>query len=260
MKKFIAAVSVLTVLFLTGFTPVFAQNYGLQRVVNQASKSAARADSELANIKKRADAAIDKRVTDLNSALQKIQGDKKLTSDEKSSLSGDIQTAISGLTSLKTKIDGDTDVATARADAKKIVSDYRVYLVLEPKTRLLITIDTLQKLDANLQGLTPKVQDLINKLKGEGKDTSKLQSLLDDANSKLTTINTQLSTDKSKVQATSISDVNGAHSTFVSVRQDLANVRSQFASVRADIAQMRDQFRIILKGQGANSTPSATNK
>ncbi len=265
MKKTFLATLIMTSLVLT--PAVFAQDYGakalinqVQRAENQASKTAQRQNTQLDNLKKRADTAIDNRIATLNKLLTRIQNDNKLSSEIKTSLSADIQTSISSLTALKAKIDADTDLATTRTDAQSIVTGYRIYAVFIPKERLLVTIGNLLGQTSTLQSLTPKIQDLINNLKSQGKDTSKLQPLLDDVNSKLSTISSQLVADKTKVAAVSISDVDGSHTIFVAVRQDLAGVRSEFAQIRSDFAQMRDAFQIDLRGTGNSSSPSATTK
>lgn len=266
MKKRIFAAGLITTTLLFSTGTVFAQSYGMQRLINQetraqaqASTAAQRQETNLTNLKQRADKAIDNRITELNNLLSRIQNNSRLSSDEKTSLSADINTDISGLTSLKAKIDADTDLQTARSDAKTIVTSYRIYMVLVPKIRLLITIDNLSALDTTLQGLTPKLQDLINNLKSQGKDVTSLQSSLDDINSRLTSISNTLSADKSKVEAVSVSDYATAHSSFVAVRQDLAqNIRASFAQIRHDIAQMRVDFKISIKNASAEPKASSS--
>ncbi len=275
MKKGLIALSLITSTLLVSSASVLAaDDLGAQRLINQGTRMEAQASvasqrqaTNLQELKQRADKAIDNRIAELNRLSTRIQNDTRLSADEKTSLTTDINTDISGLTSLKTKIDADTDITTARADAKTIVTNYRIFMVLVPKIRLLITIDNLSALDTKLQGLAPKLQDLINNLKTQGKDVTTLQASLDDMNSRHNDISTRLVTDKTKVQGVSINDFATAHSTFVSVRQDLAqNVRASFAQIRHDIAQMREDFKINIKNGSAepksssssSATPSST--
>ncbi len=210
----------------------------INRLENRASKSATNQSLRLSKIKERGDKLITNRINQLNRLLNRISNDKRLSAQEKTSLSSDIQADINGLTTLKAKIDADTDVDTAKADAKQIITNYYIYKIFVPKIRLLITIDNLQTLSTNMGQFTPEIQNLINTLKTQGKDVSNLQALLDDINSQLQTINTSLSSDKSKVEAVSISTQYYA-SIFIQVRQDLASVRADFAKIRKDIGQMR---------------------
>ncbi len=260
-KNALATIFGITFLLVSAVQPVFAQSFNglirdVQREENQASKAAQRQEQGLDNLKKKADRLIENRIASLNKVLTRIQNDKRLTADEKSSLSQDVQTNIDNLTSLKAKIDADTDIVTVRADAKGIITNYRIYTILEPKIRLLVIIDNLSTLDSKLSSLAPKLQDLISNLKSQGKDVSKLQTLLDDINTNLSTISTKLASNKQTVLSISASS---NPSVFAPIRQDLAAVRSEFAQIRHDIGQMRVEFQTVIKAtlnQSASSSPA----
>lgn len=265
-KRNLVAASLITMTLLMSATPAFASDdFGLGHLVNretrmqdQASKEAQRQENNLTNLKQRADKAIDNRVNALNKLSSRIQNDSRLSADEKTSLSAEVQGDIKGLTDLKAKIDADTDISIARTDVKSITT-FKVYSVLVPQIRILIVIDNLSALDTRLQGLTPKIQNLINNLKSQGKDVSTLQPLLDDINSQLSTISSKLSQDKSTILAVTPNSSN-PHATFVSVRQDLATVRQDFAKIRSDIGKMRQAFQGAIHNTtgGPTSTPSAS--
>lgn len=218
------------------------------------NKKEQKQQNNLAGAKKRADQAINRRLSELNKLLQRVQNDQKLTSDDKANLSSDIQSAINGLTALKSKIDADTDLPTIKSDAKQIISGFKVFDVIVPKTRLLITIDDLMSVTTRIAGFTPKIQDLVNNLKSEGKDVTQLQSLLDDVNSRLTSINNQLSSDKTLVLAVTISSTD-PKSTFTQVRKDLAGVRQSLAQVRHDFGKTREAFEKAINGENSSSSP-----
>ncbi|MCL5797314.1 MAG: hypothetical protein M1366_00745 [Patescibacteria group bacterium] len=266
LKQFIAATAFAGTFIASSALPVFAQNFGnglirdVNRLENQATKTAQRQENQLQNIIQRADTLITNRLTSLTNLNNRVQNDSKLTSSEKSSLSAEIQTDINGLTTLKAKIDADTDFATARTDAKQIITGYYIYAVFEPKIRLLIVINNLQTVTANIQVLVPQIQNLINTFQSQGKNVSQLQSLLNDASSQLQTINTTLTNDITTVQNVSVnSGTSGAETTFAQVRQDIAQVvRAGFAKIRSDFSQMRTLFHeLIIAGQPVSSS-SAT--
>lgn len=234
---------------------------GTGRVQNEANRlekratiSAVNQAQRLERIKTQADKLISNRIASLNTLLQRVANDQRLSADEKSSLSSQIQSTVDGLNTLKTKIDADTDVTTAKADAKTIITDYYIYRMFVPKIRLLLTIDNLQALSTKLAGTSTSIQNLINTLKGEGKDTTAIQNLLNDMNLQLSTINTTLSSDKTKIE--SITTTSDFQPVLVGVRQDLAGVRNDFAKIRNDIAQMRSHFSGIRKS--TNTTPAPT--
>ena len=216
------------------------------RLEKQASNSANKSANQLQNIKTRADSLIVTRLDSLNTLLNRVQSDTKLTSSEKSSLTTEIQNDVSALTALKAKIDADTNVTTARTDAKTIITNYYIYAVFEPKVRLLVTLNNLQNTSGYIQALVPQLQNLINNLKAQGKDTSQIQPLLDDISSQLQTINTTIATDIATVQ--NISTTSKRNPTdFTKVRQDIAQiVRSGFAKIRSDFAKMRPLFNQLV--------------
>jgi hypothetical protein len=216
------------------------------RIENQASKSANKSANELQNIISKADTLIVNRLDSLNTLLNRVQNDTRLTASEKSSQTAEIQQDVSSLTALKAKIDADTDVATARTDAKSIITNYYIYAVFEPKVRLLITLNNLLTTTGYIQALVPQLQNLINTLKAQGKDTSQIQPLLDDISSQLQTINTTLATDITTVQNISTTTKRNP-SDFSKERQDISQiVRSGFAKIRSDFAKMRPLFKQII--------------
>lgn len=217
----------------------------VKRIENRASKGATNQAQRLERIKREASRLIEKRLNSLNRLLERVNNYSKLTQDEKSSLASSIQVNIDGLNALKEKINADTDVETAKADAKTIITNYYIYRMFEPKIRLLLATDRLQDLSANLSNTSVSLQNLINTLKSEGKDTASLQVLLDDINSQLSTINTTLSNDEAKLNSLTVSS---DFTTILNqVRQDLRLVKTNFAKIRSDIAQMRSVLNELTK-------------
>lgn len=263
----LTTIAILGVFFIQTVEPVFAQEAAsgkhlfneVNHFQNQASHAAQTQQTDLQSIIKKADTLITSRISSLNTLSTRIQNDKRLSASEKNSLSSDIQTDMSGLTALKTKIDADTDATTARNDAKQIITNYYIYAVFEPKLRLLVTINNLQTATSNIQALIPHLQSLINTYKSQGKDVTQLQTLLNDISSQLQTINTTLTKDTTTVQGISVSSKSTAQTTFTQVRQDLAQiVRTDLAKIRSDFAQMRPLFKQIIVTKQVTSSPSHT--
>lgn len=276
MKKttIITTAAITGIMLMQGITPAFATQYTVgQKLVNatthlenQASRAATRQSNKLQNIITRSNTLISNRLTSLNALSTRVQDDSRLSSSEKSSLSSNIQTDISGLTALKTKIDGDTDATTARADEKTIITSYYVYAAFEPKMRYLIVLNNLQLTTSTMQALVPQLQNLINTLKNQGSDTSQLQSLLNDISSQLQTINSTVSADITTVQniPTTSSPASG---TWSKIKSDITQiVRADFAKIRSDFEQMRPLFKQLITAKpgtpsssgSATTTPSGT--
>lgn len=227
-----------------------------QRQTNLASKAAERQTNALAKIKQKGQNMIDIRLKSLNNLLDKIKNTKHISDSDKVFLTTSIQNAITGLTSLKTTIEQDTTVEQATAHVKQIVTDYRIFLIFEPKIRITAVIDNLQTLSASSASLSGKLQTYVDKLKTEGKDTTALQKLLNDINSRLKTIDTTLASDKAQIDAITVQSTN-YKDTFVKVRKDLADVRASFAKIRMDLAQMKNELnKLKIKKSNLTITPT----
>lgn len=267
MKKIILSLALLVAIILEVSTPVLAQdNLGAKRLINsaprlenQASRSTALQQQRLQNIIKKADTMITERVNSLSNLSTRVQNDKKLTPDVKAALNEDIQTNINDLNKLKAKIDADTDVQTALTDAKQIVTNFKVYMVLEPKLQLLITLNNLQTMVTNLQTVTPKLQTLINSLKSQGRDVSKLTPLIADIDDQLQTISTAIGKDITIVEAVTPTTTN-PQTVFTKVRQDVKKTLiGGFNKIQDDIRQMRTIFKkVIVQERVVSPTPLAT--
>jgi len=228
-------------------------NFGIQSLIQdvnnlqkEASAEGERKQKNLSEIIKRADTLITNRINELNKNLTRIQNDKRLTNSQKQSLTNQIQDTINGLTSLKTKIDADTNTSFALSDAKQIFTNFRVYEILEPKINLLIMLNNIQTVTTNLQNLMPQLQNLVGSFKSQGKDTTQLESLINDINTQISAIQTTITQDIAKVQEVNINTTNPSV-TFQQIRKDLEDtVKTGFQKIRTDIGQMRPIFKEMI--------------
>lgn len=135
---------------------------------------------DLATIQSKGAAEITRRLTSLNTALSKISSTTKLSASDQSYLESEVNTEISGLTALQTKLAADTTDAAAIADAKSIYTEYRVYALVLPKTWLVSYADNQQTTEAKLTTLSQTLQSRITADKTAGKDITTLQNELND--------------------------------------------------------------------------------
>ena len=230
----------------------------LRNLEKHATQSAELVQKRLTEIIKHADTLIANRISSLNNLNSHIQADSKLSDADKAVLATQVQSAISGLNTLKAKIDADTDADTALADAKTIITDYRVYMVLEPQTRLLMILNNLHSMAAKIQALVPKLQDLINNLQTQGKDVSQLTPLISDINTQLQTIMTTFTTDITVVQGVTPATTD-PQTVFKQVKNDIQNViKTDFAKIRQDIGQMKTIFKQLHPEPHPTKNPAPT--
>lgn len=234
--------------------PAWALTTTLQaRLTTAPTRVAAKEDARLTNVKARADKMIGTRIADLQTLLSHVTTDSKLPANDASAFANDINTTISSLQALKAKIDADTDYTTALADTKTIVTSYRIYLIYEPKLRLMIAVDNLTSLNQKLASLSGNLAMLINNLKSQGRDVTTAQNALSDLNAKLTDANNKLS--DANIMLKNITISQAGQQPFVTVKQDLAAVRQDYAAIRHDLAQIRSSLKV-----NPSLTPHPTEK
>ena len=184
LKKSIIALSLIG-LMGAGIAPVFAQSVSPVATVTGSAKSGL-----LANVIAKGDGYITQRLTTLNGNLTQINDAKRLSADAKTAFTTNVNTDISGLTTLKAKIDADTDLPTAREDVKSIFTTYRVYALFDPQTHLLVAADTMTTTSDMLNDFADKLESRINQASASG-SVANLQTLLADMRAKITDAKTQ---------------------------------------------------------------------
>lgn len=146
-----------------------------------AERTAAK-DNGVGHLQKLGDCEIGRRLVTITVLQNHVATAGGLTDADRSALQSQLTTHTSGLTALRTTIDGETDVTALRADLGKIVTDYRIYLLQVPKTAEVIAADTELAAVGRLQALGTKLQDRITADQGAGKDVTAAQAALDAMN------------------------------------------------------------------------------
>ncbi len=136
--------------------------------------------------KKRAAAAITRRLLALEHLSSAANSLARLDETQRADLTAQLQVQISGLTSLNAKILGATNEATLRADAQKIVTDYRVYALTVPKARGVVVADIELNAADRLTRLADRLAATIDQIKG--KDTTQASADLESLRARLDTV------------------------------------------------------------------------
>lgn len=137
---------------------------------------AAKASPTVGNLQALGDCEVNRRLGTLTTLANRIAGAPVLTAGDRSALTTKIDATRSGLVALKATIDGDTTVTQLRADLRRIVTDYRVYLLVAPQVHLTIGADAESTAVAKLQTLAGKLANAISQAKANGKDVTAAQA------------------------------------------------------------------------------------
>ena len=141
-----------------------------------AEERTAAKDNSLASLRKLGDCEIDRRLATITTLQGRVANASGLTDADRATLQSRLAADTGGLTALRAQIDGDTDVTALGADVKKIVTDFRVYLLMAPKTAETIAADTELAAVARLGTVNTKLQARIDTAKAAGKDVTQAQA------------------------------------------------------------------------------------
>jgi hypothetical protein len=136
-------------------------------------------DTNLANAKKLTTARIDGRIAALKADGVAIRNAARLSDAHQNAIQTILDHDVAGLTALRTKVAGETTGAAVRDDARSMVGDYRVYMLVGPQVRLSIAADVAAAVDGRLGDVAGKLQQAIDAAKAAGKDVAAAQAKLD---------------------------------------------------------------------------------
>jgi len=131
------------------------------------------------------DCEIGRRLTTLNTQASRVSSSKVLTASDKTALSNEISSTVSGLNSLKATIDADTTLATLRSDVTKIATEFRVYLLVVPQINLVAASDAVAAIQPHFATISTDLAARIAAAQTAGKDVTAAQAALDAMNAKV---------------------------------------------------------------------------
>lgn len=200
-------------------------------------------DQRVNNLKERGEKEIDRRITALNGLITRLSKIKKITDSQRSDLTSKVQSEIDTLTTLRGKIDADTDLITLKTDVKSIVDSYRVFVVFMPQIQLLAATDRLFILSADLSTLSTKLQSRINNAQSLGKDITQVNLWLTDLNSKVIEINTLANSINTEVLGLTPQGYPDNKTTILDAKSKLKAAREDLNNARIDAVNIIKQLR-----------------
>lgn len=197
--------------------------------------------NRVVKLREKADREIDRRITALQKIVARIGSIKRLSADQKSSLTTQIQVQIADLTNLKSKIDANTDIEILKTDIKSIVNSYRIYLLFIPKIHILAAADEIFNASDKLMDISTKLQTKITDAKTAGKDVLNLETALTDMQNKITDAKKQAEAAQNAVLPLTPDGYPGNKTT-------LQNARTMLQTGRHDLQQAKIDAKTIING------------
>lgn len=189
----------------------------------------------LAQVKAHCNDAVQRRLGTLGADNSFVTQSIALSSADRQTLQGQIAADQSGLTQLDQTIQQDPTIQQARADCAKIVTNYRVYLLEDPKIHEVIAADGITKVNAAFETLIPQLQGLINNSSQPPSVKQQAQNTLNDLRSKVSASETSISGVTASVINLQPLGYPGNAVVLKSAAQNIETSRDDLNGARADV-------------------------
>lgn len=253
MKKPLFILGSAFALSVVALTPALAADTLPSPTPTPPAVPSAQQPAKLNQIKTHGASEIDRRLSSLQSALLKLNSSAKLSVADKTTLTTQLKTESDSLTTLKSHLAADTNLAAARDDVQKIFLEYRVYALMLPKASLVSTADRFITAGQKFQDLADKLQAKVDAAKSQNKDATTLQANLDDMKAKLTSAKSRYDGLPAKVINLQPADYNANHKLLADDRDALKAARTDFKSAHDDAQLVIDGLKSL---KPAKSSPS----
>lgn len=198
---------------------------------------------DLSVAKTRCDAAINERQVELDKLTNQSNAAKNLGAEHRSTIGSIISSSKSGLSDLNTKIDGDTDAATLKADCETIYSGFRVFALRAPQVHLAIVGDRAVALTVRGNTVAAKLDAAIQKAAANGKDVNDANVKLADMQAKLADVTSLLNGAVDNELTFTPGQWNANHdvlkSSNTSIRSAHQDLKTAFADAKAIVADLK---------------------
>ena len=188
---------------------------------------------------------------------------KNVSGAQRSTVSAEVKKNTAGLTTLKTKIDADTDAVMALADAKTIFTAFRVYALFIPQGWILASADRIVTVAGLLTTLGTHLQERITTDQTAGKNVTALTAVLVDMNAKIADA-TALSVSAQAGVSSLVPDqgdkvtMTANHTALVTARANIKKATTDLEAARKDVAILMQGLR-ALEGNAPAATTTSTH-
>jgi hypothetical protein len=151
--KILSTIGLVVALPAISLSTAYASATGSTTTSTSASATSALSTTSadrLSSIISKGSAEIDRRLSTLNSLSPEISASTKLSSADKTTLTNEVTTELSGLTTLKATLAACNTISCAHTSAQSIFTDYRVYALIVPKVEIMSAADHQQQVEASL--------------------------------------------------------------------------------------------------------------
>lgn len=190
------------------------------------------------------------RITSLNQLISRINSLINVPSDDKSSLESNLQTEITDLTNLESRIATATNTTTLKNDDASITESYRVYALVMPQARIIAAADRAETIAGMLNAVATQLQSRITSIPS-GTNTTAWQTSLTDLQAKTADAITQAKAAIALV--TPLVPDQGDATVMTSNKTALTNARADIKNASTDLTAARSDAKSVILGITAST-------
>lgn len=233
-----------TLAALTAIAPTaFATSSNETACLNTAGITGPVGKATVAQIIQLGDCEVAFRNVSLNAGLTRVSQMSKVSAANQAVLTGNLNSTLSALSAVETKLNADTTVSTALTDRGSIANSVRVYLLVLPQTWTVAGADRAQTISASSTALIAELTTRVNALSATSTQTSDL-ALLADATTQVTNATTAANAAASEV--VSLVPDNGNKTTLANNNAAIADAHSKMLTVQADFKTMVQDLKSVI--------------
>ena len=190
-----------------------------------------------------ASGAATRRLLALRTLAAFAEGISRIGERDRGTRTDQLQSQVDGLTTLNAKIQGAVDPATIRADASRMVTDYRVYALTIPKARGIFATDLELRAAHRFLMLADRLNATVSQAQAKGKDTAKPVADLTSLRNSIAAVSDAVSPLPAALLALQPSGYPGTQGVLEQARLALRTGRARLA----DAARLVRQLIVALK-------------
>lgn len=201
--------------------------------------AAARAEPSVANLQAVGRCEIDRRFVTIERLRGAVDGARRLTDDHEAALERILDRSASGLRELRAEIDAATTVGELRLDLRRIVEDFRIYLLVVPQVRLVIAADVTDAAIARAIQVADRLEQAIEAAEEAGTDVGDAKEHLASMRAHIRSADAKVDGLAAKILPLTPADWNDGTAGPILERSRLAIAEARRVELRAAIADAR---------------------
>ncbi|MET4783429.1 hypothetical protein [Glaciihabitans sp. UYNi722] len=226
-----------TALGVAAAAPAFAASTPAPSPTKSSTSPRSLADIQAAGASKTS-----QRIASLHTTIGKATANAGLTASDRSTILKTLNSDLTGMTTVATKIAADTTSAQAAADYKTIFSTYRVYAVGLPQARFAAAADSMTTTLPKL-GATEKRLSALLAGKDASKSTAALQADLSDMTAQIAKAASASSGVAASVLAVTPAQYDSNHAVLSAAKQSVLTARAAVKQAHADALAVRSALK-----------------